>query len=41
MSVHPVTIFYADCDECGWVSIEQEHEHQAETLLDKHIRNEH
>lgn len=41
MPVHEIQYFFGECDECSWVSVEQESEDQAKTLLDNHIRSSH
>jgi hypothetical protein len=41
MPVHEVHIFFASCDECGWVTEDQNSESEAEALLDRHIRSYH
>lgn len=41
MSIYEETVFFGECDECPWVSIEQKTAEQAKTLLDNHIRSSH
>lgn len=41
MPVEEVLYFLASCDECWWVSLEQETAEQAKTLLDNHIKDKH